>query len=94
MKDEYLPDNPAISSNGMLGDIVCEWALKNKPERIIFCEITEYSSGNVLLNWRGIAYGSEVGEDGLFLSMRACKMYVTQHLTKVKSLWVAKNNIA
>lgn len=72
--------------NNHLGTVVCVWKLKNKPEWVNSCEITEYSSGNVLLNWR-LAYYVERGEDGFFLSMRACKMYVTQNLTKVKSLW-------
>jgi hypothetical protein len=72
-----------------LGDIVCVWKLKNKPDRIKYCDITEYQSGRVLLNW-GTEYavtGFTHGEDGFFLSMRACKMYVTQKVICEKSLW-------
>ena len=73
-----------MADNNHLGHPLFTWELKNKPEWISSCEITEYSSGNVLLNWRGKDVG---GEDGFFLTMKSCKTYVTQHITKVKSLW-------
>lgn len=68
-----------------LGEVINEWELKNKPESMKFCEIIEYTSGNVFLDWRGKDCG---GESGFFLSMRACKKYVSQHVIHEKSLWV------
>ncbi len=70
-----------------LGDTVCVWNLKNIPEKVRSCQITEYSNGCVFLDWTPKDENYR-GEGGFFLSMRACKMYVTQRLTKTKSLWI------
>lgn len=89
MKEPEYIENPAISSNGMLGDVVL--ALANPLDCMKFCEITIFADGKILLNWRGKEYG---GEDGFFLTLRAAKMYVTK-MIGYKSIWVREeNNIA
>lgn len=58
--------------------------LSNKPEHVESCVMVIYRDDMVLLDWNGFKSG---GESGFFLSVRACKMYVTQHITNIKSEW-------
>ena len=83
MKEPEYIEDPAISSNGVLGDVVLR--LGNPLDCMRFCEITIFSDdGRILLNWRGKEYG---GKDGFFLTLRAAKMYVTK-MIGYKSIWV------